>query len=430
MFTERLSDLLTVESGRAVTLTQIKKTATRKTVRSALEELWLIHQLAARKTPRLADKLRYRVLASHGTESEIKAALSDWHPERSPDPGDLSLFLQKVSPAIEPDPEDELLALLANKLDCGNPLDLVYRWLGLLQDATAEGGLFEATAKFIWSDLHQLRGSDSESRPPGIYIWETGDQPPPEVSHGGFLSGSQPQVRHLSEGFFAPRPEVYAALTDHAEAWIDSDPAGQDQGLRVPVFWIDGRSGSGKSVALLHLLARLHERGRGPILWIADKVEALPRTLRWARRLQRKGRPVIIGLDDPFAPAEQMEAAALWREALTVIQDAREGNRSDEVPLLFCCGPSEQAEALQAEMSRDVLLETHTLPVEEEEELQVSASGIGNVPDRNLRTSAVITCCSSNSFSNGESLEPCPTSRPTFADGCAERTRAEPSTIS
>ena len=71
VFTERLSDLLHIEKERAVTITQIKKTASPSEVRSALEELWLIHGLALQEVPDLAGKMRYRILASRGTEGAV-----------------------------------------------------------------------------------------------------------------------------------------------------------------------------------------------------------------------------------------------------------------------------------------------------------------------------------------------------------------------
>lgn len=59
-FVEKLSDIVGIRYGEIV-ITQVKRTGTSSRLREALEELWSIHELAARHTPDLLRQLRFRV---------------------------------------------------------------------------------------------------------------------------------------------------------------------------------------------------------------------------------------------------------------------------------------------------------------------------------------------------------------------------------
>ena len=74
--------------------------------------------------------------------------------------------------------------------------------------------------------------------------------------------------------------------------------------------------GTGKSIALLHVLARLHSQENDrTIIWLGNDVTALPGCFRWARPLLQNGREVLIGLDDPFPADREYDLTSILTSA-------------------------------------------------------------------------------------------------------------------
>ena len=141
---------------------------------------------------------------------------------------------------------------VGNDTDCQIGITLQSNGTG-----TIEGGLNNGTYDGVADTLVGIVNSTSIPKSP-IYIWRDIDRPPSQITSGKVLTGEQPLPSNLRDGYFAPRPDVYNDLAEKFfQWWRDYHQAG-DCSLRLPIFWISGRSGSGKSVALLHLLAHIH----------------------------------------------------------------------------------------------------------------------------------------------------------------------------
>nr|VFK51990.1 MAG: hypothetical protein BECKTUN1418D_GA0071000_101328 [Candidatus Kentron sp. TUN] len=373
VFTERLSDMVEAEEN-AIIVTQIKRSLTPgNKVKSALRDLWSVHTTALRETPDLLPKLHYRIQGARGDLDKIQAAIQRWTPSPSDtdgntEPGRIERFLGKVRAEILVDPEEELLTLLANEFRDGDPLGKVRTWLGRLIEA-ADGGTegYKNAATEIWNDLQGLRNTDKQYLR-GIYFWAATDRPPDTVTAGAVLIGRRPLAHHLKEGFFAPR-ELYPQLVERVTSWALADGEEPDPSVRLRIFWIGGRSGCGKSVALLHVLAGLHEQGFGPILWLANQPKLLPDAVRWCRNFQGPERQPLIALDDPYAPNAQ-ENDALWDNALVELEDLRQQGNGEALPLIICCGPTEQAEQLEEDNGEHLRLDLFELPREQPDEIR------------------------------------------------------------
>jgi hypothetical protein len=363
VFSECVSDAIDVTDPGIVLVTQAKRTQTSKSVKRALDELWLVYRVALFDTPDLLPRLQFRILSARAELKNAKTSIGSWHPDGVPakDPA-VSNFKALVDAEHRPDPESELLALLANDFAAPDPVGIVQRWTGRLLEAAVRTGGFPDAARDIWNDLRGLATRSGPLKPPGIYVWTAADRPPTTVQPGNTLTGQQPLVQHLREGYFAERQEVFDGLTSHAMTWLEKDPVGADRALRLPLFWVGGRSGAGKSVALLHVLAQLHERGFGPILFLGNKVSHLPAAIRWSQLIRKGSNPVLIAIDDPYSPAVQGEATTTWRAALAELEDARQAGNEASVPLILCCGPTEQADRLSEDFPDDVRLEMKELP--------------------------------------------------------------------
>lgn len=331
----------------------------------ALGDLFRIYKVAAGHKPDLSSDLKFRILSARPALKAVENTIARWCPDGlAPDDLQLVRFRSLVATELHSDPEDELLALLANSFRAEHPLTTVRTWMGELVAAAGSGDGYARVARKVWDDLIALRHARSVQKGLAIYAWTSADRPPDIVQKGRVLTGQQPQVHHLREGYFAPRTELSVAIADRVTAWVSAGHGGVNETLRLPLYWIGGRSGAGKSVMLLNVLALLHERGVAVVLF-PSSVGQLPATVRWSRELHRPGgRPVVIALDDPYSPAAQVEASALWRDAIDELHEIRQAGDRSSMPLIVCCGPTEQAERLRDEMADDVAVTIDPLPHE------------------------------------------------------------------
>jgi hypothetical protein len=362
---EALSDW-TEQTRTAVVACQAKRGRTSQSVKDALKEFWLIERLASERTPELAAFLEYRIISPLIDSEEARRIIAQWSPE-----GDIAsdAFKGKVTTRVEPDPEIELLALLANTFGAEDPLGTIKRWLGDLFRGAELGIGFNEALTSIWNDLQTLEAKDQVRRPPG-YLWTVRDRMPDSPREGNVLNGQRPMVHQLREGFFADRPAIYGRLLNSAEHWISHCTLRGNGAAKLGFFWIEGRSGTGKSVALLNLLARLHERGHELIIWLGDKITLLPQAVRWSRPLLREHRSVIIAIDDPYDPMNQAETKALLDAADVELLVLRQEFPDATQPLIFCCGPTEQRTRFGKDFTELVEIETVEIPKETREELK------------------------------------------------------------
>lgn len=354
VFGEFLSDIVQATSS-GIIVTQVKKTL--RSATEALQDLWRIYEIALSGPSDLisSGKLTFQITSSQSILKDIPKAVDNWQPHGGGEEKKVSEFKRRVKFETLSDPTDELLALLANELRAEDPLGMVYSWLGFLQSAIAkESPDYVGAGEAIWNDICKLRHASIPKNPPGITLWTDSDRPPVTVLPGGVLTGQRMQIHNLRNGFFAPRP-IFDEVEQACMEWLarlDDEP---QQTVKVPVFWIGGRSGTGKSVALLHLLSRLHEGGQSVVLWLSDQVRILPEAIRWSHKVQRKDKPLFIGIDDPYKPADRYDAMDIWKDAVGQLQSRREaGEEMSSLPCIVCCGPTEQAERLSEELFADV----------------------------------------------------------------------------
>lgn len=267
---------------------------------------------------------------------DIKKAVANWVPKEGADDDELRKFKEKVEIRNEPDPDDQLLVLLANHFFASDPLAKMHEWLGELFNAAEAQGNFTPALKRIWIDLRVLQNSRHEPKSPG-HLWSAEDQPPGpgKVEQGPIRIQERAVISDLREGRFADR-QIFRKLARKAEEWIEKAPGSHEAGRKLSLFWIGGRSGTGKSIALLHVLAMLHAQENNRfIIWLDNNIDALPECFRWARPLLQDGREVLIGIDDPFPAGRENDLAGILNLARHELSGLR-------FPLIVCCGPAEQ----------------------------------------------------------------------------------------
>jgi len=155
------------------------------------------------------------------------------------------------------------------------------------------------------------------------------------------VTGQMATVRHLRDGRFMERPKRLDGALEELRLLLANRDTGGDP--EINTLWIHGRSGSGKSVLLLQLMAALVKQRKGPVYWLTNPGRELYELLRyWAEQYHySSGQTAYIFVDDLYSPQHRD------RIDFAAIGDLLRGVRYSEViwPMLVTCGPNEQYEA-------------------------------------------------------------------------------------
>ena len=329
---ESLSDLIQGGPDRW-TITQVKRTGTSGSLLKALDELWTIHFIARDETPELVPSLYYEVRCARWELKDVRGTIDRWTPDQPEPDSDASLndFRSRVTASSDPHPIDDLVVMLANTLHAQDPLGWIRSSVGKLVEGAKENRSAHHLGTELYSDLAGLAAaSPDEQLPSGVRVLAKDFKEPELVQPGPYLIGEQPRPFQLREGYFAPRGWLALPATQAFLEWLETEPFGADRRHRVPLFWVGGRSGSGKSVLLLQILAGLVGKGVGPLLWLGNRRHQLPDAMKWSTLAAERGAEPIIVMDDPFAPGDQGAVATHWQRAIDYVDVARD--EQDVVP--------------------------------------------------------------------------------------------------
>jgi len=370
-FVEALSDIM--EADKGLVITQAKRTLASSSLHSALAELWEIYLLARDKTPTLVDHIRFQVVSRKRVLLDSDASIRKWTPDGAT-PAELSDFKAKVKVMISPDPRLDPGGLAVSGNQDSDPLARFDRLGGRLRHGTAD--TIEAFVGEFRVELEaQLNAArDREAR---FELWGHEDRAPDSVERQGderlaVRIGERLTLEDLREGRLASR-RIYDEIETQCEQWLaaDSDP------YALPTYWLSGRSGCGKSAALLHLAARLHEENPDRvIIHLGERVGRIAEAVSWAAPQLRAGRTVILVIDDPFTAARQQAFARSVEQAQLEWERIRGLIAADErrPPMLLCCGPTEQRASAEEHCGAHLACDGFDLPNETREDLEELAT--------------------------------------------------------
>lgn len=347
---EMLSDLA-MSVDEKIQVVQVKRRLSRSSLRNALEEYRTILETVREEFSEAMPTLRF-VIATEDIGVGIEEERDAWLDELGVSAEERAEILGSIELRAEESPLKSVVSVLHNEFGASDVVRLVERWVGELTiDA-------KAAPLRIWSDLVELRGASRAQRAPGVILTSI-DRPPERTGRGYVLTGQQPRLQHLREGAFAPRRGLIANLADQLVEWAADDHE-QRPVTSLRVFWIAGRSGSGKSIAMLQTAAEVRGRWPGPVVWLGEAVNRLPDAVAWASFLQgATGERVLLVADDPYVATD---AAAMWKAATDRMLPAIETGDTAAIPVVLACGPAEQARRLKEDLLSLVSVDEVSLP--------------------------------------------------------------------
>jgi hypothetical protein len=367
-FVEEVSDVVTKAADQPLVVRQVKLSQDPQKIRKGLDDLLTVHTVAQEVAPGRANEIQYVLVFRSADPERAQGVIDAW---AEMDPALRRPFADRVRVGAHPDPGGEIETLLSHQLRADEPQRLRHEWVGDLLHAVASPAaeerraMIEATTRLIWRRLTDL---DRSRKPPGgIYLVSPCDVPPDQPERGDVLTGQQPSFHYLRQGFFADRPRVVERIRERFERWVESR-SGSSREAMIQLFWIAGRSGSGKSILLVQLVSKLRQEGWDPIFWLGNKARLLPDAVRWSSSSFSTEGPPLIGVDDPYGPGGPHNEA--WEEFLAELNSVRQGDDLSGIPIVVCCGPTEQAERLRDRFRGEIDLELFELPQEPLEELE------------------------------------------------------------
>ncbi|MBI2421336.1 MAG: hypothetical protein HYV27_00805 [Candidatus Hydrogenedentes bacterium] len=366
---EQLSDLLCPQDRRYL-LVQVKRTLNRTRLKEALKEFYTILALSREETPTLTSQLRFQVACKYRPSPSLTP--SDITMEEVVDNGDpetwqlLIRAFDEENPIIEePDPLDKLYAVLWTH-GIKNRAGLIEHCAGRLLESFGNPGpnvrhSLLRDLESLFHDAPRREGWTSE------FKLLLGNDVALDPSHEGsleVLTGQLPRLEHLRKGMFRERKALFSNLWEQFNSW-QTQLEEQDLGDETPIFWISGRSGEGKSVLLLQLVAEcIRKHGDIPLLHLKSG-EDLPLFLdhapkRTSMNDQVFGRYFAV-IDDIYDLRNRDDWADRIRRA-----------RALEIPpvAIITCGPTEQREQFENSLKDEFRVVHFEVPLLDQSEME------------------------------------------------------------
>ena len=329
---EALSDH-TLRKDHLTVCVQVKRTLSRQTLADAGAEFAYVDAfLETRLGAEEYAQIRYECVARGGD------ATLDWETvilpskvtSKSPDLQQRFDGLRSqnrlVKPRIEPDPWWRLIAAIYRQVD--DPFAFAREAL----DLSLSRGLDADGARRVRDAIAEnfVRRRNTTNPPYDFLIPGDLDSPaevPPDVE-----VGVPPTLQALRNKQFMER----TSPLQKARAQLDTVIIDRERPTyrRLDIFWIDGRSGSGKSVLLLQLMAILAREG-ARVVWLRDRPAELLGLLRRIEANAQNREPEYIFVDDFYDP--QGRTRLDLDEIVSLTTHRPEVNW----PLVVTCGPPE-----------------------------------------------------------------------------------------
>lgn len=346
---ELLSDILVPEVS-SFELIQVKRVLTVTSLKASLREAYEIAALCASG---FLERLTFRI-ACLRRDTDMNPRDLDPAAVVGPDV-DLSVWAAMIASfdapdaiCVEPDPLDRLHDLLW-RAGIADTQGFVNHCQGLLSRAFASPGA-DAIHRLARELAHELslaaRAPGGHEAPVGVMLGHRDVEFDLKPGDRLLAFNRRPLLSDLRAGRFRQREPIFSALIESFDRWWDEQVISDDRTF-IPVFWIGGRSGEGKSVLLLQLVQHLLEGDNPPPLVYLNRPEDLPSWLEVQARAARSNasrmaRPAIAVIDDIHLVARW----DLWEAAIRQTTDLVIPNAA-----LLVCAPSVEKRVFQHALS-------------------------------------------------------------------------------
>ena len=321
-----LSDLAEFQ-GELVYLTQIKRTLNRESQKSAVAEFLEIDRFLERDYSAFRDRVCFCVICGRRGAGLDEA----WDPGRLGLADDEARRWHQIREKrfsgyhVEGDPKLELAIQLWKTVP--RPYDFVNACIAKLQHLL---GLNRGSDEIAAALFQDLQNATVHEKIVGTLLgprdFERTDTPSNRI-----LIGQRPRLADLREGCFMERAGRVRSILDRLDRAIPLDSPLREGGRKVPVVWISGGSGVGKSALLLQSLRELVCAYDQPVIYLEHFAQELPKAI------ERIGpRRAVIAADDLYAPDQR--ASTDWNEVNRLAHGA------PNITIL-ACAPDESREA-------------------------------------------------------------------------------------
>ncbi|MCP4987792.1 MAG: hypothetical protein GY928_17575, partial [Colwellia sp.] len=364
---ESLSDF-TVLTDSKIIITLAKYTLDSGGFSKALHELWCIHKLIQSSFKELLNKVNYCIVGKQQSLKDLPGAIERFEPKMDYIQEDLTTFKTLIETEVHPNPHIILAHRLISEFGIEDPFKRIHLWLGQLFTAIDNGNSSTICAEII-SILHGLHIHKNRGKP--LLLWSKNDKAPDQVifepdPNKAVVLGEVPVKQHLRDGRFTER-SLYKKIFLDFSMWLgEAQVQARD---RIPVYWLAGRSGCGKSVALLHLLSNIKQQdAAATIIWCERNPKRLEQANAWISDLLQENENLFIAFDDPFI-FNQQDAMETQLEGLSIqLEQIKEENSLSKVPFLICCGPDEQLQWFEERCNNYVDVRSFRLAPESEDD--------------------------------------------------------------
>ncbi|MGP2540657.1 P-loop NTPase, partial [Pantoea eucalypti] len=335
VYLEALSDVNKQSAYNNLICIQVKRTLTTETIKDAAFEVVAIERFLNNLYPDMRNKVKFSLVASQGSPDIDWAGIPKTHETHST----ISQLLAQgrlLTPRIEPDPWWRAITAVWPHIK--DP----YGFLRFALERAISRGPTTADAQRIRDDIcERFKQEKLVKELPGQLL-----------ASADFQLKTHPST-HLDVGreitLARLRDSQYLGLTQrlnvlYAHLFEYKDTSQRKLRNEVPVFWLTGRSGAGKSVQLLQTLERLVREG-WRVLWLKGNAELLEPTLRAIEEANEQDRPDFIAIDDLYD-----------RDSRNLIDLSKLGEFIDESdhhswPIILTCGPTEFADSFEVDVT-------------------------------------------------------------------------------
>jgi hypothetical protein len=260
------------------------------------EEAMAVDRFLAERHSELRDAFSYAVLCRKWTSGDPRSVTSEQLKLEGQEIARWEAVKQRFLPPEErSDPAFRLALKLFHEV--ADPFALVARMTGELLRRLANREEPSAISTALYEVLSRARAELADPPPPALLdVADFTAQPGGQ----GILLGQRPTLQSLNAGYFMPRSDRAAAIANRIQELLAGGVAWE----ALPVCWLSGGSGAGKSVLLLQALEHLVRAGDVVVHHLNPTDTALQAALGYWRS---PARPVVIAVDDLFAPARRSD---------------------------------------------------------------------------------------------------------------------------